>query len=114
MHVCVKCFLLFVITWVNYQLCCLDPVYNHNHNHKEQDFNHKKKQKKTKEQAQPCNLVSELQSWSVTILRSNPCPPPTIHPFVSTRATTSLIQQLKFFILFVGKLYKQLQILEVI
>ena len=23
---------LFVITWVNYQLCCLDPVYNHNHN----------------------------------------------------------------------------------
>ena len=27
------CF-LSVITWVNYQLCCLDPVYNHNHNHK--------------------------------------------------------------------------------
>ena len=26
-------FFLSVITWVNYQLCCLDPVYNHNHNH---------------------------------------------------------------------------------
>ena len=33
MQVYVKCFFLSVITWVNYQLCCLDPVYNHNHNH---------------------------------------------------------------------------------
>ena len=31
MHVCVNVFHLLVITWVNYQLCCLDPVYNHNH-----------------------------------------------------------------------------------
>ena len=37
MHACVKCFLLFVITWVNHQLCCLDPVYNHNQlNHQKQ------------------------------------------------------------------------------
>ena len=26
----------------------------------------------TKEPAEPCNLVSGLQSWSVSILRSNP------------------------------------------
>ena len=29
MHVHVNVFHLFVITWVNYQLCCLNPVYNH-------------------------------------------------------------------------------------
>ena len=28
----------------------------------------------TKEPAQPCNLISGLQSWSASILRSNPCP----------------------------------------
>ena len=39
--------------------------------------------------------------------------PPTLHPFVSTRDTTLLIQLLRFSILFGGKLYKQLQVLEV-
>ena len=36
----------------------------------------------TKEPAQPCNLVSGLQSWSASILRSNFCPPR--HPPAST------------------------------
>ena len=40
-------------------------------------------------------------------------PPPSLHPFVSTRDTTSLVQLLRFSILFGGKLYKQLQVLEV-
>ena len=31
----------------------------------------------TKEPAQPCNLISGLQSWCASILNSNPCPPPT-------------------------------------
>ena len=39
--------------------------------------------------------------------------PATLHPFVSTRDTTSLVQLLRFSILFGGKLYKQLQVLEV-
>ena len=39
--------------------------------------------------------------------------PTTPHPFVSTRDTTSLVQLLRFSILFGGKLYKQLQVLEV-
>ena len=34
----------------------------------------------TKEPSQSCNLVSGLQLWSASILRSNPCPPPTLHP----------------------------------
>ena len=40
MHVYVKCFLFFlsVFTWVSYQLCCLDPVYNHNHNHNHESW----------------------------------------------------------------------------
>ena len=40
-------------------------------------------------------------------------PPPTLNPFVSTCDTTLLIQLLRFSILFGGKLYKQLQVLEV-
>ena len=38
---------------------------------------------------------------------------PPLHPFVRTRDTTSLIQLLRFSILFGGKFYKQLQVLEV-
>ena len=57
----------------------------------------------TKEPAQPFNLVSGLQSWSASILRPIFCPPrhppastpqpppPSLHPFVSTRDTTSLV-----------------------
>ena len=40
-------------------------------------------------------------------------PPPTLHPFVSTCDTTSLVQLLRFSILFGRKLYKQLQVMEV-
>ena len=38
----------------------------------------------------------------------------TPHPFVITRDTTSLVQLLRFSILFGGKLYEQLQVLEVV
>ena len=47
----------------------------------------------------------------------HPTPPPytpTLHPLVSTHDTTSLIQLLRFSILFGGKLYQQLQVLEVV
>ena len=39
--------------------------------------------------------------------------PPTFRPFVSTHDPTLLVKLLRFSTLFYGKLYKQLQILEV-
>ena len=39
-------------------------------------------------------------------------PTPTLLPFVSSHDAISLIQLLRFSILFGGKLYKQLQVLE--
>ena len=57
----------------------------------------------TKEPAQPYNLMTGLQSWSASILKSISCPhhPP---PLLSTRDTTLLIQLLRFSILFGKKL----------
>ena len=59
-------------------------------------------------------VISSLDSnrGLLGLTLANPATP-TLHPFVSTCDTTSLVQLLIFSILFGGKLYKQLQVLEV-
>ena len=56
------------------------------------------------------------QTFFLLILLSlaHPRHPPILHTFVSTHDTTSLVQLLRFSILFGGKLYKKLRVLEVV
>ena len=68
----------------------------------------------TKKLAQPCNLMSVLQSCGLPPFLSLSLANSTLNSFVSTHDTTSLIQMLRFSILFGKKLYMQLEVLQVV